>query len=76
MYLFITRLLPSKIRNHLYKILTYSRMNVNKERFIGLLLILGFLFAIGIALFTFRLFHINFFLNFLIWLVILSTTYI
>src|SRR3989344_1297780 len=59
MYQIILRLIPKKIRNHVYEILALSRMRVHKERFLGVYLITSFFVSLAIALFVFGFFHTN-----------------
>ncbi|MFH1592357.1 MAG: type II secretion system F family protein [Candidatus Woesearchaeota archaeon] len=63
MYRLITRLIPGRIREHLYSTLAYSRVKVNKQKFLGFVLISSLGLALGLSLLISRLFHISFFVT-------------
>ena len=70
--MFIIRLIPKKIRNHLNQVLDYARIKINKDKFLGVLLIVILFASLSISLFSFIIFHTNSLTIFFLSLIILT----
>ena len=72
MFRIIAHIIPRKIREHLYTLFTYSRLKVDKEKFLGIFLIFSIIFSLMISIILYKLFNINFFITFLISILVLQ----
>src|SRR3989344_886356 len=72
MYSLIIKIIPKKIRNHLYNLLTSSKIKANKEKFLGFILTFNFGLSLGLSLIISKLLHFTFFITFLLTLIIIN----
>jgi len=72
MYRLISRIIPKRIRNHIYSIFDYARIKVEKEKFLGFFLVFSVGFSFGISLIISGLSDASLFITFLISVVVLE----
>ena len=71
-YSLITKIYPRKIREHYVELFQYSKIKVDKEKFLGFFFLISFLFSVAFSFFISFLFSFNFFLTLILMFIIIQ----